>query len=71
MPADPRVRTSSSFSQVIDELVEARIWAGLHYRTADVQATILGWNVADHAAANYFHPVGQGRATHRHGHKHR
>lgn len=71
VPADPRVRTFSSFSQVIDELIEARIWAGLHYRTGDVQAKILGWNVADYAAANYFHPVGQGRTAHRHGRRHR
>jgi hypothetical protein len=64
-PADPRVRTFSSFSQVIAELVEARIWAGLHFRTGDEQAKTLGWNVADHAAANYFQPVGRGGAVHR------
>jgi hypothetical protein len=68
VPADPRVRTFSSFSQVVDEIVEARIWAGLHYRTADVQAKILGWNVADHAAANYFQPVGRGRGEPRRRH---
>ena len=51
-------RTFDSFSQAVDEVVEARIWAGLHYRTADVQAVELGTNVADFAAANYFEPVG-------------
>lgn len=66
-PADPRVRTFSSFSQVLAEITEARIWAGLHYRTADEQAKTLGWNVADYAAANYFQPVG--RAVHRHKHR--
>lgn len=70
-PADPRVRTFSSFSQVIDELIEARIWAGLHYRTGDEQAKTLGWSAADHAAANYFQPVGRGRHAYRLGHKHR
>ncbi|NPC44914.1 vanadium-dependent haloperoxidase [Nocardioides sp. zg-1230] len=64
-PADPRVRTFGSFSQVLDELVEARIWAGLHFRTADVQARLLGSNVADHAAENYFQPVGRGREARR------
>ena len=34
----PATRTFTSFSQAVDEIVEARIWAGLHFRTADVQA---------------------------------
>ncbi len=71
LPADPRVRAFGSFSQAIAEVTEARIWAGLHYRTADEQAQTLGWNVADLAVANYFEPVGRGRTAHRHGHKHR
>jgi hypothetical protein len=51
-------RTFASFSQAVNEIVEARIWAGLHYRTADLQAVQLGTNVADYAAANYFESVG-------------
>jgi hypothetical protein len=57
-PGGPGTRSFSSFSQAVDEIVEARIWAGLHFRTADVQAVQLGTNVADFAAANYFQPVG-------------
>jgi hypothetical protein len=57
-PNDPRTRTFGSFSDALDELIEARIWAGLHYRTADVQARQLGENVADYMAAHYFQPVG-------------
>ena len=57
-PGGPATRTFGSFSQVLDEIVEARIWAGLHYRTADVQARVLGTNVANYAAENYFEPVG-------------
>jgi hypothetical protein len=56
--ACPALRTFSSFSQALDEIVEARIWAGLHFRTADVQGRQLGANVANFAAANYFEPVG-------------
>jgi hypothetical protein len=59
-PGGPATRTFSSFNQALDELVEARIWAGLHFRTADVQARQLGTNVAEFMAANYFQPVGQG-----------
>jgi hypothetical protein len=58
LPSDPRTRTFSSFSQTLAEITEARIWAGLHYRTADLQAQQLGRNVADYMAANYFQPVG-------------
>jgi hypothetical protein len=57
-PADARTRTFASFSQALAEIESARIWAGLHYRTADVQAQTLGRNVADYMAANYFQPVG-------------
>jgi hypothetical protein len=55
---DAPTRSFASFSQALDELIEARIWAGLHFRTADVQGRSLGTNVADFAAANYFQPVG-------------
>jgi hypothetical protein len=48
------------FSQPLEEIIEARIWAGLHFRTADVQAAELGRNVADYMADNYFQPVGLG-----------
>jgi hypothetical protein len=57
-PGGPATRTFTSFSQAVDEIVEARIWAGLHFRTADVQAVQLGTNVANYTAANYFEPVG-------------
>jgi hypothetical protein len=46
------------FSQPLDEILEARIWAGLHFRTADVQGRTIGINVANYMAANYFQPVG-------------
>jgi hypothetical protein len=38
------VRTFDTFSQPLAELIEARIWAGLHYRSAEGQR--LGRNVA-------------------------
>jgi len=57
-PGGPAVRSFTSFSQTVGEVIEARIWAGLHYRTADLQAVQLGTHVANYAAANYFEPVG-------------
>jgi PAP2 superfamily len=56
---DPRTRTFSSFSEALAELIEARIWAGLHFRTADVQAELLGRSIANYMAQNYFQAVGQ------------
>jgi hypothetical protein len=57
-PGGAATRTFTSFNQALDEIVEARIWAGLHFRTADVQARQAGTNIANFAAANYFQPVG-------------
>jgi hypothetical protein len=56
-PADPP-RQFNSFAEPLAEITEARIWAGLHFRTADIQGKALGLNVAEYAAANYFQPVG-------------
>jgi hypothetical protein len=47
------------FSDPLTEITEARIWAGLHFRTADVQGRDLGINVANYMADNYFQPVGR------------
>jgi hypothetical protein len=58
LQGDPVTRSFDSLSEALTELIEARIWAGLHFRTADVQGRSLGTNVADFAAANYFQPVG-------------
>jgi hypothetical protein len=57
-PGGPAVRTFDTFSQPLAELIEARIWAGLHYRFEDVAGQRLGRNVANYGAANYFQPVG-------------
>jgi hypothetical protein len=45
------------FSDAVTEIIGARIWAGIHFRTADVQAEILGRRVADYMAQHYFQPV--------------
>jgi hypothetical protein len=57
-PGGPAVRTFDTFSQPLAELIEARIWAGLHYRSGDVAGQVLGRNVANYGIANYFQPVG-------------
>jgi hypothetical protein len=50
-------RHFSRFSEPLTEIVEARIWAGLHYRTGDVQGLNLGQEVAHYAQLHYFQPL--------------
>ncbi|MFE5410459.1 vanadium-dependent haloperoxidase [Microbacterium sp. NPDC056569] len=56
---EPRERTFQTFSQPLSELIDARIWAGLHFRHPDVEGQRLGVNVAQYGAAHYFQPVGR------------
>lgn len=39
-------RQFTSFSQLVDDIVEARIWSGIHFRFADEEAARIGRNVA-------------------------
>ena len=41
------------------EVVDARVWLGIHFRTADVRGARMGQQVADWALDHYFRPVGQ------------
>jgi hypothetical protein len=52
-------RLFDRFSDPLKEITDARVWAGLHFRTADVQGRELGIHVADYMADNYFQPVGR------------
>jgi hypothetical protein len=45
------------FSEPLREIIDARIWAGLYYRTADVQAQLLGRKVVHYMANHYFQPL--------------
>ncbi|MDQ7808659.1 vanadium-dependent haloperoxidase [Amycolatopsis sp. A133] len=49
-------RHFGSFSQATAEVVEARIWAGIHFRSADVDGTGLGTAVGNHITKHYFQP---------------
>jgi hypothetical protein len=45
------------FSDAVTEIIGARIWGGIHFRTADIQGQILGREIADYMAEHYFQPV--------------
>jgi hypothetical protein len=53
-------RPFTRFSDVTNEIVEARIWAGIHYRNADVRAADLGRSVEQ-----YIHHTGSRPRTER------
>jgi hypothetical protein len=45
------------FSGALRQITNARVWAGLHFRTADVQARALGKKVANYMSKHYFQPL--------------
>jgi hypothetical protein len=39
---------------VLKEIIDARVWGGIHFRTADVQGAVIGKKVAQHLRKHYF-----------------
>jgi hypothetical protein len=56
-PTVQDVRTFHKFSDVRDEVVEARIYEGIHFRFADQLARRQGEHIAQWAHGHYFRPV--------------
>jgi hypothetical protein len=55
VPISPR--RFERFSEARTEIINARIWGGIHFRSADVQGAVLGRKVAKYVRKNYFRPV--------------
>ena len=56
-----RTRTTRSFDRLSDalrEVTDARVWGGIHFRTADVHGAVLGKKVAHWLRKHYFQPTG-------------
>jgi hypothetical protein len=49
-------RSFDRFSHALKEVIDARVWAGIHFRTADVQGAVLGRKVAHYMTRHYFQP---------------
>jgi hypothetical protein len=60
LPADKKTRTFTSFTAVADELVEARILLGLHFRAADTAAREQGSRVARWTFTHILKPIEDG-----------
>ncbi len=47
-------RSFTRFSRAIDEVVNARVWSGIHFRTSDEQGAKIGQQVARYRDQHYF-----------------
>jgi PAP2 superfamily len=56
-PAPCPLRSFGRFSQALQEIINARVWGGIHFRTADVQGAVLGKKVVQYLRKHYFQPV--------------
>ena len=54
-PGQPR--HFDRFSRALAEIVDARVWGGIHFRTADVQGAVIGKKVSHWLEKHYFQPV--------------
>jgi hypothetical protein len=50
-------RSFDRLSEALEEIIDARVWSGIHFRTADVQGAVLGKEVAHWLDKHYFQPV--------------
>ena len=50
-------RTFHRFSDALQENINARVWAGIHFRTADIQGAKLGEKVARYLHKHYLQPA--------------
>jgi hypothetical protein len=62
LPAPCPTRSFDRFSEALKEIIDARVWSGIHFRTADVQGAVLGKKVGQYLGKHYFQaqaPSGQ------------
>ncbi|HEY7195255.1 MAG TPA: vanadium-dependent haloperoxidase [Gemmatimonadales bacterium] len=50
------VETYATFSQIADGVVDARVWAGIHWRTSSVRGRLVGEQVGIYAARHFLTP---------------
>jgi hypothetical protein len=50
-------RSFDRFSDALKQIIDARVWAGIHFRTADMQGAVLGKKVGHWLDKHYFQPL--------------
>jgi hypothetical protein len=56
-PGAPLTRHYGSATDLNRDAVDARVWSGIHFRTADVRGSAMGAQVADWALDHHFQPT--------------
>jgi hypothetical protein len=56
-PASNTTRSFTKFSQALTEVVNARVWGGIHTRHADVQGAKIGAQVTAYMIGHHFRPL--------------
>jgi hypothetical protein len=54
-------RHFEAFSLAMKEVIDARVWGGIHFRYADQQGAIMGKKVAYWLQKHYFQPLRGGK----------
>ena len=67
--AAQKTRFFTRFSQAEDEVIDARVYVGIHYRNTDRVSRAQGLRVANWVFNNYFRPIGEPRCRAQHGHR--
>jgi hypothetical protein len=52
-------RSFASFSEIAQSVEDARVWAGIHFRSADINGTAMGRRIAEYALKNCMRPIVQ------------
>jgi len=56
LPGPPLTRHYEYASTLNQDVIDARVWLGIHFRTADVAGSAIGTSVGDWALDHYFRP---------------
>ena len=56
-PGEKITRTFKSFSEIAKSVEDARVWAGIHFRSADIDGTEMGRRIAEYALKNCMRPI--------------
>ena len=59
LASGPVTRSYERFTDVIDDTVDARVWLGIHFRSADVDGAWIGKRTANWLTGHHLRPRGQ------------
>ena len=55
--AGPQPRHYADTATFNADAVNARVWSGIHFRSADIAGSTIGTSVANYVVDNYFQPA--------------